>query len=73
MPARIWQSTPALACGPRPCPHLLSGPCSLPPCTGECERNVAFMIGSRGLPGHCIKSCGKCADFYEFKGSQDEL
>lgn len=40
---------------------------------GECERNVAFMIGSMDLPGHCIKSCGKCASFYEYRGAQDEL
>ena len=25
--------------------------------TGECERNVEYMIGSKGRPGHCIKSC----------------
>eukprot|EP00887_Chlorella_sp_A99_P000185 scaffold13.g185.t1 len=32
---------------------------------GECEKNPPFMIGSKARPGHCIKACGKCGDFYE--------
>ncbi|KAI7841722.1 hypothetical protein COHA_004588 [Chlorella ohadii] len=40
---------------------------------GECENNVEYMIGTKERPGHCIKSCGKCADFYEYKGDRSEL
>lgn len=68
-PARPrWQHLHRAAC--LPLLTRLSWPASL---AGECERNVAFMIGSRDLPGHCIKSCGKCASFYEYRGAQDEL
>jgi hypothetical protein len=28
--------------------------------SGECERNAAFMIGSRARPGRCIASCKRC-------------
>lgn len=27
---------------------------------GECERNNGYMVGSRGRPGKCIKSCNRC-------------
>ncbi|PRW56888.1 putative prolyl 4-hydroxylase 4 [Chlorella sorokiniana] len=40
---------------------------------GECDNNLAYMIGTKERPGHCIKSCGKCADFYEFKEDKTEL
>ncbi|PSC72393.1 2-C-methyl-D-erythritol 4-phosphate chloroplastic [Micractinium conductrix] len=41
--------------------------------SGECEGNVAFMIGTPSRPGHCIKACGKCALFYEYKGEEEAL
>jgi prolyl 4-hydroxylase len=27
---------------------------------GECERNNMYMVGTRGRPGKCIKSCNRC-------------
>ena len=27
---------------------------------GECTRNSAYMVGSDGSPGECLKSCNKC-------------
>ncbi|PSC75580.1 putative prolyl 4-hydroxylase 4 [Micractinium conductrix] len=37
--------------------------------SGECDKNPVFMLGTREKPGNCIKACGKCADFFEFKGA----
>jgi prolyl 4-hydroxylase len=37
---------------------------------GECEKNPVYMIGSKDRPGHCIKACGKCAGFHDFKATE---
>jgi prolyl 4-hydroxylase len=36
--------------------------------TGECTNNVAYMIGSKYMPGHCLKACGMCHLLKEWKG-----
>lgn len=36
----------------------------MPHLTGECDRNPVFMIGTPEAKGHCIRACGKCAEFY---------
>ncbi|WIA30952.1 hypothetical protein OEZ86_001000 [Tetradesmus obliquus] len=36
--------------------------------TGECTNNVAYMIGSKYAPGHCLKACGMCHLLKEWKG-----
>ncbi|PNH01678.1 Prolyl 4-hydroxylase subunit alpha-1 [Tetrabaena socialis] len=28
--------------------------------SGECERNLSFMVGSRARPGKCVASCKRC-------------
>jgi prolyl 4-hydroxylase len=40
--------------------------------TGECENNVAYMIGSKQLPGKCLQSCKMCHLLKEWKGEEQQ-
>jgi prolyl 4-hydroxylase len=40
--------------------------------TGECENNVAYMIGSKQMPGKCLKSCNMCHLLKEWKGEEEQ-
>lgn len=37
--------------------------------SGECEKNEKYMLGTKEKPGQCVKACGKCAEFFEFKST----
>ncbi|BFG26761.1 hypothetical protein CerSpe_130350 [Prunus speciosa] len=48
--------------------HAVSGDCAdendncpLWAKAGECEKNPTYMVGSKGLPGFCRKSCNMCS------------
>jgi prolyl 4-hydroxylase len=40
--------------------------------TGECTNNVAYMIGSKYAPGHCLKACNMCHLLKEWKDGAGE-
>jgi hypothetical protein len=50
----------------------MCGPWAL---VGECTANPNYMVGRResGLPGHCLRSCGRCPSFDPMRGVPPRL
>lgn len=40
--------------------------------SGECKKNIAYMIGSAAAPGHCLKACNMCHLLKQWQGKNTQ-